>query len=395
PQMTDYPIPPEHHQEQQQQQTMIAKQEAQESKRLCDYCNDTTALLYCRADSAKLCLSCDREVHSTNQLFSKHTRSQLCDGCDASPASIFCETEHSVLCQNCDWERHSISRSPCTHNRRPIEGFSGCPTPGELVTFMGFEDLGPKKPLFPSEGSGGLLGSGLDGLGFGDDYSDLFVWDSPAVVSIDDLIVSSDSGQKFQALGNRNAVCGQHKEEILSQLHQLLSLEPDLKSENKGLEYINTWDSLDAGHNLQPRNTYTTCEPAALPDFEETLHQWCNDTEEAGNQAVPSASLKSNFRDMLVVPDKQSGSGGSLSHANDDHEAQPQNPSTARALSLFPKVAPHELNSQERDSAISRYKEKKKTRRNNRYDKHIRYESRKARAESRTRIRGRFAKIER
>ena len=30
----------------------------------------------------------------------------------------------------------------------------------------------------------------------------------------------------------------------------------------------------------------------------------------------------------------------------------------------------------------------------NRYDKHVRYESRKARAESRTRIKGRFAKID-
>lgn len=30
----------------------------------------------------------------------------------------------------------------------------------------------------------------------------------------------------------------------------------------------------------------------------------------------------------------------------------------------------------------------------NRYDKHVRYESRKVRAESRTRIKGRFAKID-
>jgi len=32
---------------------------------------------------------------------------------------------------------------------------------------------------------------------------------------------------------------------------------------------------------------------------------------------------------------------------------------------------------------------------NNRYDKHIRYESRKVRAESRVRVKGRFAKMER
>lgn len=172
----------------------------QTQSRLCDYCNDTTALLYCRADSAKLCLSCDREVHSTNQLFSKHTRSKLCDSCDNSPASIFCETEHSVLCQNCDWENHRLCLSS-VHNRRPIEGFSGCPSVSELVTSLGFEDVGCEKALFLSEDSDGFPKSELDGSVFGDGLSDLLVWDSPTIGSIDDLIVSCDSGHNFQALG--------------------------------------------------------------------------------------------------------------------------------------------------------------------------------------------------
>lgn len=390
--MSDSPKPPGG-----SQRSMMPKEELQQSRRLCDYCNDITALVYCRADSARLCLSCDREVHSTNQLFSKHTRSQLCDGCDSAAASIFCETEHSVLCQNCDWERHSLSRSSSTHNRRPIEGFSGCPTAGELVTVLGFEDLGHKKALFSSEESDGLHGSGLDG--FGDDYLNMFVWESPAVVSIDDLIVSSDSGVNFQAMGvpplpkNRNAVCGQHKEEILYQLHQLMNSEPDLKNENKDIESINLLESLDAGQNLQPQSIHTGCESAALPAFEEGLYQWFNDTEETENEGlVPCASLKSNFKDTSATPDKQHDVDGSVSHTHNEHEPQPLPPATSSALSLLPKVAPLELNSQERGSALSRYKEKKKTRR---YDKHIRYESRKVRAEGRTRIRGRFAKIDR
>jgi hypothetical protein len=44
---------------------------------------------------------------------------------------------------------------------------------------------------------------------------------------------------------------------------------------------------------------------------------------------------------------------------------------------------------QNRDNAMQRYKEKKKTRR---YDKTIRYETRKARAETRLRVKGRFVK---
>lgn len=45
--------------------------------------------------------------------------------------------------------------------------------------------------------------------------------------------------------------------------------------------------------------------------------------------------------------------------------------------------------SQNRGNAVLRYKEKRK---NRRYDKHIRYESRKLRADSRKRVKGRFVK---
>lgn len=44
---------------------------------------------------------------------------------------------------------------------------------------------------------------------------------------------------------------------------------------------------------------------------------------------------------------------------------------------------------QNRDSAMQRYREKRK---NRRYDKHIRYESRKLRADTRKRVKGRFVK---
>ncbi|KAJ9171872.1 hypothetical protein P3X46_015178 [Hevea brasiliensis] len=380
------------------QQTMKPQQQQHMQRRLCDYCNDTTALLYCRADSAKLCISCDREVHSTNQLFCKHTRSLLCDACDKSPASIFCETEHYVFCQNCDWERHRLSSS--VHNRRPIEGFSGCRSLSELISILGFEDLGDKKPLFLSEENNGSVESKLDDSGFGDGYSDLLIWESPAVVSIDDLIASSDSGLNFQALGvpplpkNRNAVCGKHKEEILRQLRELARLEPDSICENPESKAISLFQPSAAGLNVHEQDICTGFEPDAkpipFPVYEENVFHWISDTGEAGNQVCdPSPLLRS--KESSVLPDKQPNIGGSVNRANGREEEEPQFPLSTRMISVFSKVGSHELNSQERDSAISRYKEKKKTRR---YDKHIRYESRKARAESRVRIKGRFAKMD-
>ncbi|CAK7348244.1 unnamed protein product [Dovyalis caffra] len=337
-------------------------QPKQEQKRLCDYCNGATAILYCRADSAKLCLSCDHEVHSTNQLFSKHTRSLLCDACHTSPVSIFCETEHSVFCQNCDWERHSLSSLSFAHNRRPVEGFSGCPSGNELMAILGFEDLGLKKSLFFREESEGSMGPGLD-----DGYSDLFVWDSPAV-SIDDLIVSSDSGPTFQALGvpplpkamkslkNRNAACGQHKEEILCQLRELVRLKPDSYG-NADICPVNVFQSLDV--DLQPPNVNTVGDPGAFAAHEENLPNWFTDNGEAANEVYfPSTFPRSNYEESCAVPDNELNIGGSASHINDGHEAEPQ-PFT---IGVPVDVVTHELNSQERDSAISRYKEKKKTR---------------------------------
>ncbi|XVF13854.1 hypothetical protein REPUB_Repub09cG0004900 [Reevesia pubescens] len=111
---------------------------------LCDFCNSKPAVLYCRADSAKLCLFCDQQVHSANALSLKHVRSQICDGCKNKPASFLCSNDNLMLCQDCDWNSHSsnCSVSPL-HQRSPVEGFSGCPSVAELASLFGF-DLKPK-----------------------------------------------------------------------------------------------------------------------------------------------------------------------------------------------------------------------------------------------------------
>lgn len=149
-------------------------EEGNQSHRICDYCDSSVALVYCKADSAKLCLACDKEVHVTNQLFSKHFRSLLCDSCHDSPCSVFCETERSVLCQNCDWQHHSTASSSSLHTRRPFEGFSGCPSVPELLSILGLDDLTPD--------------SGLP-------------WETPEFVSLNDLIVSGGSAtHNFKAM---------------------------------------------------------------------------------------------------------------------------------------------------------------------------------------------------
>ncbi|XWS30553.1 hypothetical protein CRYUN_Cryun24cG0128200 [Craigia yunnanensis] len=109
---------------------------------LCDFCNSKPAVLYCRADSAKLCLFCDQQIHSANALSLKHARSQICDDCKTNPA--FCSIDNLMLCQDCDWNSHNSNGSVSPlHERSAVGGFSGCPSVLELASLFGF-DMKPK-----------------------------------------------------------------------------------------------------------------------------------------------------------------------------------------------------------------------------------------------------------
>lgn len=373
-------------------------------KRLCDFCTESVALLYCRADSAKLCLSCDREVHSTNQLFTKHTRFQLCDACDSSPASIFCLTEHCVLCQNCDYELHSsLPESSLNHDRRPLEGFTGCPSVFELSAAVGFECFDSKSLVLSDESdnnnkgfSGGVFG-GLEDEN--DGFSEMFAWDVPTMVSLDDLIVSTDKSHNFQAMvvpplpKDRNVSCGQHKHEMLHQLRELAKLEPGIPQDAypRVRHHIAAdEDEKDSSieHKIQP---YQQDEEHPLfQGNEESPYMCFNDTSEDVNDICLSSALSGSHIDDSVL-NSGTPSGVSSSANLTTNGWNSQYPIVNESLGLPQNVYTREFPSVDRDSALSRYKEKKRTRR---FEKHIRYESRKLQAENRVRVKGRFAKID-
>lgn len=101
----------------------------------CDFCNEEIAVLYCRADSAKLCLFCDQHVHSANTLSRKHLRSQICDNCGSEPVSVRCSTDNLVLCHDCDCDAHASC--PSSHHRQQVDGFSDCPSALDLASAWG------------------------------------------------------------------------------------------------------------------------------------------------------------------------------------------------------------------------------------------------------------------
>lgn len=63
------------------------------------------------------------------------------------------------------------------------------------------------------------------------------------------------------------------------------------------------------------------------------------------------------------MPDKDPEVDPTLHYEENKHETPSQNPVVTEASQIIPKAAPYEFSSQHRDSAITRYKEKRKSRR--------------------------------
>ncbi|XP_031271682.1 B-box zinc finger protein 19 isoform X1 [Pistacia vera] len=90
---------------------------------ICDVCENAAAILFCAADEAALCHSCDEKVHMCNKLASRHVRVGLaapsdvprCDICENAPAFFYCEIDGSSLCLQCDLAVHVGGKR--THGR--------------------------------------------------------------------------------------------------------------------------------------------------------------------------------------------------------------------------------------------------------------------------------------
>ncbi|KAL0709570.1 hypothetical protein Bca4012_016548 [Brassica carinata] len=93
--------------------------------RACDTCMSTVCTVYCHADSAYLCTSCDAEVHSANRVASRHKRVPVCESCECAPAAFLCEADDASLCTACDSEVHSANAIARRHHRVPVLPVSG------------------------------------------------------------------------------------------------------------------------------------------------------------------------------------------------------------------------------------------------------------------------------
>ncbi|KAG6717748.1 hypothetical protein I3842_04G115900 [Carya illinoinensis] len=97
---------------------------------LCEFCGVARALVYCKSDLACLCFPCDGCVHSANSLSRRHMRSLLCEKCYSQPAIVRCMDDKMSLCEGCDCNGNECSR--LGHPRQPLSCYTGCPSLAEL-----------------------------------------------------------------------------------------------------------------------------------------------------------------------------------------------------------------------------------------------------------------------
>ncbi|CAI7788818.1 unnamed protein product [Closterium sp. NIES-54] len=89
----------------------------------CEACQSSAALIFCRADSAYLCLACDGKVHGANKLASRHERVWVCEVCEMSPAAVTCKADAAALCATCDADIHEANPLANRHERVPVVPF--------------------------------------------------------------------------------------------------------------------------------------------------------------------------------------------------------------------------------------------------------------------------------
>ncbi|KMT06874.1 hypothetical protein BVRB_6g152140 [Beta vulgaris subsp. vulgaris] len=315
----------------------------------CDYCCKNAAVLYCEADSANLCLLCDRDIHSANSLSLKHIRIP----------------------------RFGISNP----NSEPKSAIDGCPSASELAPFWGINDLvvpclgddekdaviqqlvklskwdleereysseiGPGTPsLDAGEGDGSEL------LFQNTNFTSLLMKEGETV-SVEDRDFMWDFDADYQPPQEWDGQCGRPFD---LDLEESSCASPRVSGDVCEMQCSNILEGSesrdDGGNQTVDNDIFVTLENCSVPSI-----GLSSDAEMIKPEAIDG---EQNFQ-VMEWPYWRKPLG------NTDMEQLAEN----------------------RGKAMLRYKEKKKTRR---YDKHIRYESRKARADIRQRVKGRFVK---
>ncbi|KAF5193904.1 Zinc finger protein constans-like [Thalictrum thalictroides] len=396
---------------------------------LCDFCGQQRATVYCRSDAASLCLSCDQNVHSANALSRRHSRTLLCQKCNSQPASFRCIHHNISFCQNCDWNEHCTSTSPTPHDRQPINCYSGCPSAEQLSKIFSLLPDVPSANEYACEQKLGLMS--ID-----EDTVTNYMVPSETNNIVDPSVtrkMSNDGNEgQFGAWTGSSSMPGMNPLQCTQLAGSVDSTTP--KPSPRGLEGLGTIeddfckdfnvDDIDLNFENY-EELFGICQNQreqdignggidnlfGMPDMsaigsgcqggfltkgslagkDSLMQSLCQDTISA--DSVMSVKTEPNFC-YSAVPAHSSLSLSFSGLTGESATGDYQDSGVSSMLLMdeppwFPPGTDNSFLSANRDSAVMRYKEKKKARK---FEKKIRYESRKARADVRKRVKGRFVK---
>ncbi|KAL2524816.1 Zinc finger protein CONSTANS-LIKE 10 [Abeliophyllum distichum] len=384
---------------------------------LCDFCGEQRSFVYCRSDAASLCLSCDRNVHSANALSKRHQRTLLCERCNSQPAFVRCFEERTSLCQNCDWVGHPNSNESPAHKRQVVNCYSGCPSAAELSSVWSFLlDFSPEQGM----GSMSISDNGLrDGGGpegkketqnapvavEASDYSKMAEDKSnvqmksetplldPKLNHTEQLVESTSGNPKVFFSGTEGTgLCGDdefYDDFIMDEIDLNIENYEDLFGGTlNNQEQLFDDDEIDGIFGMRDMaGANSNCQGAYAAEGSSAAG--ANVPQPTCSNAESADSIISCRTDPNLCFARQFSGLNGESTAGDDQDC---GPSSMLLMGEPPWCTPGPESSTPtsiRNDAVMRYKEKKKTRK---FEKKVRYASRKVRADVRRRVKGRFVK---
>ncbi|XP_078171133.1 zinc finger protein CO3-like [Carex rostrata] len=277
---------------------------------------------------------------------------QTCESCKAAPCTVYCRADAAALCSACDAEVHSANPLARRHHRVPMTGSTQMP--GTL-------------------GAGGCVVR--PGLGLAHHHA------------LGPVRADRHDDMKIKETEYEDENYDEIKEEDEEEASSWLLLEPMKNSEKLdfgfGDEYLDIGGSSGDSAGENPKD-FMVVPNDQLQKEQQRLHgdiMYDGSKCGFGYGASLSHSVSVSSLDASVVPDTAAA----------DITSSCLRPckGTIDLFSAPPAQLPPQLMALDREARVLRYREKRKTRR---FEKTIRYASRKAYAETRPRIKGRFAK---
>ncbi|KAJ4882731.1 Zinc finger protein CONSTANS [Raphanus sativus] len=338
-----------------QESNNISNRDNNRGARACDTCRSTICTVYCHADSAYLCTSCDAQVHSANRVASRHKRVPVCESCERAPAAFMCEADDVSLCTACDSEVHSANPLARRHQRVPVVPITGNSC-SSLATPHHTSVTEPEKRAV-------LVQDDREGK---EDAKETASW----VFPYSDKVNHNNNNQNNELLFSDDYL--------------------DLADYNSSMDYKFTGDYNQHQHKQDctvPQTNYggDRVVPLQLEETRGNLrHKQQNITYgSSGSQYNYNGSINHNANNPSMQTDFVPEPTARVTTAS--HQKTPK-----ETIHQPPEPLVQMLSPMDREARVLRYREKRKRRK---FEKTIRYASRKAYAERRPRINGRFAKM--